>query len=211
MSRPALCTYCGQLGHRADKCPRRVHSVAPSALERWKADLVEIERELAAAAGPRRDPSKAEIVAALCLAHPDRDGAPVITRDEARTLGPGEVFDLFVSRVIIDHITPRIVGGPDHHANYQFLRRGADNTAKTSHDQSEIAKTKRIRKARAAHLRELIARADADGQMTRTTPSASPKLKGRGFSKGSRPIAGSRASHFKRSFNGKVTRREATP
>lgn len=150
---------------------------------------------------PRRDPNKAERIAACLLEIKRGDGTPIVSREEAKSLTAGEVYDVFMERVQIDHIVPRAIGGADHHSNYQPLAPTVDHKPKTKRDVREIAKTKRIAKSHTAHesaMAEKISVAECVSKIH-------TERNGRKWR--SAPMPGTKRSGLKKRFSGKVERR----
>lgn len=149
---------------------------------------------------PRRDPNKAERIAACLLEIKRGDGTPIVSREEAKSLTAGEVYDVFMERVQIDHIVPRAVGGADHHANYQPLAPTVDHKPKTKRDVREIAKTKRIKKQQEEFRQRLLAKSGAADDVAISTTTKRRKWR-------SKPLPGTKASGVKKRLDGKVERR----
>lgn len=148
---------------------------------------------------PRRPPTKDEIVAA-CILDIIRDGKPIVSREEAKHLTAKEVYEVFRDRIDVDHIVPREVGGPDHHANYQPLLRATEHKVKTKRDVREIAKTKRIRKAQSAHEAAMAEKISLAPTVAKMETRRSRKW-------ATRPMAGTKKSGLRKRLNGKVERR----
>lgn len=148
---------------------------------------------------PRRPPTKDEIVAA-CILDITRDGKPIVSREEAKHLTAKEVYEVFRDRIDVDHIVPRAVGGPDHHANYQPLVRATEHKKKTKRDRKEIAKTDRIVEEQQEFRKRLLAKTGLadDVCVSQTGRSKIP----------SRPLPGTKASGLKKKMSGKVERRQ---
>lgn len=151
---------------------------------------------------PRRPPTKDEIVAA-CILDITRDGKPIVSREEAKHLTAKEVYEVFRDRIDIDHIIPRAVGGPDHHANYQPLVRATEHKKKTKRDRKEIAKTDRIVEARSAHEAAMEAKISLAPDVAKLETSRSRKWP-------TRPMPGTKKSGLRKKLNGTVERRTDT-
>lgn len=148
---------------------------------------------------PRPKPTKAERIAA-CLLEITRNGKPIVTREEAKHLTAGEVYDVFMERVDIDHIVPRGLDGPDHHANYQPLLRATDHKIKTKRDRKMIDKAKRIIRTQQEHGNKILAKISVDDTVAISSTRRRSSLR-------SRPMPGTKASGLKRKMNGTVERR----
>ena len=122
-----------------------------------------------------------------------------MTREEAWHLTAREVYEVFCERVDVDHIVPRAVGGPDHHANYQPLARKTDHKAKTKVDRREIAKTDRLEEEQKQFRQRLLAKAGlAPCDAIIEAPKRSTLR--------SRPLPGTKKSGMRRRMSGKVER-----
>lgn len=149
---------------------------------------------------PRRNPTKAEVVATLIV---DERRDPIVSRSEAAGLTAAEIYDLFKSRVDVDHIVPRGIGGRDHPSNYQILRRKIEHGPKTKKDIREIAKTKRVAKKQAAHEAAMEAKISVAPDVAKMETSRSRKW-------ATRPMPGTKKSGLRKKLNGTVERRTDT-
>ena len=144
----------------------------------------------------RKRPTLTEKLAAtLCqMVRFDEAGraVPVIPHEEAKRMTPAGVLRLFD----FDHaVVPHAEGGGNEHWNLVPRLRDEHREKTAKVDVPRIAKNKRLRASQAAFTEVMEAKAGRA-----ETPATKPR--------GGRPMPGSKASQFKRKFDGRVERRE---
>jgi hypothetical protein len=136
----------------------------------------------------RKQPTLTERLAATLLEMKYADGRPVIDREAAKRMTAKEICAKFE----FDHGVHVAIGGNNHPTNLT-PRLPPEHAEKTNKiDKPQIAKTKRV-----AAEQEEFRRRMTTAQPTKSPP---PRMK-------SRPLAGTKASGWKKPFNGPAHRR----
>ncbi len=145
---------------------------------------------------PRKRPTLTEkLASALCqMVRFDETGraVPVISHEESKRLSPEQI----IGRFDFDHaVVPHAEGGGNEPWNLVPRLRSEHREKTAKVDVPRIAKSKRLRAAQAAFTEVMEAKAGRA-----ETPASKPRR--------CRPMMGSKASLFKRKFDGRVERRE---
>lgn len=155
--------------------------------------IAELEEDLRR---KRRKPTLSEQLASMLLTiSREEDGqlVPVISREAAKGMTPKQIIAHFECH----HIHLWALGGSNHPTNLQFLPTAEHRERSRKIDTPAAAKTKRLRKQTAEHLKVMAEKAGL----------AEPKE--RKPAKRSRRMPCGRDSEYKRKFNGKLERRHA--
>lgn len=152
----------------------------------------------------RKTPNGAEKLAAalLQIVRVGEDGklVPVINRDWARDKTPQQIISAFE---VDHHPVPVALGGTNHPTNLVHTIKAEHREKTHKKDVPVIAKVKRVGKKHQAHVATIEAKA---------APVEEPQTKSvtfRGKAKWGpqKPLAGTKASGFKKSLTGKVSTR----
>ena len=159
-----------------------------------------------AAAMPRKQPTKKEKEAAVCLTwralNDDGELTPLLDREWAKKQSAQQIIDRFNRLVEYDHWPiPVAWGGSNHPTNLTPLVKKAHRQKTAKFDAPAIAKVRRAKKKREKERAELmfIAGALSDNEYQRRKAKPKPKRKA--------IIPGSKASPFRKKMSGKVERR----